>query len=364
MSVTHIVLTGGPCAGKSTGLAIIEQKLKSLGYRVVTMDEMATNVLKSGITPADIGVNFQYLLVKMQLNRDKAYSEMLPDLGDKIVILYDRGILDGQAYCSIQEFDTILKSAGLQRNKVLNMYDGVFHLVTAADGAVEFYTTANNAVRTETPEEAIEKDVLTLDCWIGHPHLRVINNKGKNFDQKMTKLLGEIMGLLGEPIPLEIERKFLIKMPNISSLSEKVKLIKSEIVQTYLISNDENTERRIRQRGLPGDYSYYYTEKRKVSSGTREEVERKISDREYLTLLMEADTTKHQIRKDRYCFIYNDRYFELDIYPFWNDKAILEIEVENINEDIEMPDFLDIIKEVTDDTDYKNNSLASNGGEI
>lgn len=360
MGITRVVLTGGPCAGKSTGLAVIEQKLKNLGYRVIIMDEMATNVLKSGLTPMDIGLDFQSLLVKIQLDKDKRYEEILSKHDSKTIILYDRGILDGQAYCSKEEFCEILKEFGFQHYEIMNHYDGVFHLVTAADGAEEFYTTENNSVRTETPEQAREKDKLTLSCWVGHPHLRVVNNKGKNFEQKMTKLLGEIMGLLGEPIPLEIERKFLIEIPDMDYIENELKAIKSEIVQTYLVSTTEETERRIRQRGLPGDYSYYYTEKRTIGSGTREEKERKISEREYLTLLMEADTSKHQIRKNRYCFIYNDRYFELDIYPFWNDKAILEIEVSNIEEKIELPNGLEIIKEVTDDIKYKNSSLAVN----
>lgn len=363
MTITRIVLTGGPCAGKSTGLAVIDQKLKNLGYRVILMDEMATNVIKSGLTPMDIGLEFQTLLVKLQLDRDKHYEEALSLLDsseDKIAILYDRGILDGNAYCTKEGFDSVLHQSNVSRNEMLTYYNGVFHLVTAANGARDCYTTANNSARTETPEEAIEKDKLTLDCWVGHPHLRVINNENRNFEQKMTKLLEEIMSLLGEPIPLEIERKFLITMPDIDKLSKLFKVTKSEIVQTYLIRQSEDIERRIRQRGSYGDYSYYYTEKKVVGSGTREEKERKISEREYLTLFMESDTEKHQIRKDRYCFIYKDRYFELDVYPFWKDKAILEIEVSDINEPIELPDCVEVLKEVTDDSRYKNEGLAIN----
>lgn len=363
MKITRIVLTGGPCAGKSTGLAVVEQKLKNLGYRVIIMDEMATNVLKSGVHPMEIGVAFQDMLIQLQVRRDEIYKDTIEKVynqEEKIVIIFDRGMLDGQAYCTIEELDNVLDKLKLQRNKILTSYDGVFHLVTAADGAESFYTTENNTVRMETAEEAKVKDKITLDCWVGHPHLRVINNKGRNFDQKMTKLLGEIMGLLGEPVPLEIERKFLIKIPNISELAKLVNINKSEIVQTYLTTTDKKVERRVRQRGTTGDYSYYYTEKQHISSGTREEKERKISEREYLNFLMEADTTKHQVRKDRYCFIYKDRYFELDIYPFWDSKAILEIEVDNLNEKVELPDFIDIIKEVTDDKQYKNSSLAVN----
>lgn len=35
-------------------------------------------------------------------------------------------------------------------------YDAVVHLVTAADGAENFYTLANNEVRTESIEQAVE----------------------------------------------------------------------------------------------------------------------------------------------------------------------------------------------------------------
>lgn len=361
MGITRIVLTGGPCAGKSTGLAIIEQRLRSLGYNVIIMDEMATNALRSGVTPIDLGVDFQYLLVQLQKNRDKAYDEIIKYLGDKIVVLYDRGILDGQAYCTNEEFDSVLDKAGLMRNQIRDYYDGVFHLVTAADGAANFYTTENNSVRTETPEEAIAKDKLTLSCWVGHPHLRIINNEDRDFSQKMNKLMQEITGLLGEPTPFEIERKFLINMPDIAELKKKYKIVKTNIIQTYLKS-DNNTERRVRQRGIPGDYVYYYTEKEDVSHGKRIERERKISQSKYITLLGEADTSLHQISKTRYCIVYKDRYFELDIYPFWNDKAILEIEVESIDAKVDMIPEISIIKEVTDDKDYKNKALAGNLG--
>ena len=75
--------------------------------------------------------------------------------------------------------------------------------------------------------------------------------------------------------------------------------------------------------------------------------------------MMEADTTKRQIRKTRYCLIYQNQYFEIDIYPFWNDKAIMEIELADENQQISFPKFIKIIKEVTDDEAYKNSSIAN-----
>lgn len=75
--------------------------------------------------------------------------------------------------------------------------------------------------------------------------------------------------------------------------------------------------------------------------------------------MMQADTAKRQIRKDRYCLTYENQYFEIDIYPFWDDKAIVEIELREENEQIRFPRQLKVIREVTDDENYKNASLAA-----
>ena len=90
----------------------------------------------------------------------------------------------------------------------------------------------------------------------------------------------------------------------------------------------------------------------------RVEVEQRLSQEEYLKLLMEADTTRRQIRKTRYCLTYENQYFEIDIYPFWNDKAIAEIELSNENVEIVFPKQLKVIREVTGDDSFKNASLA------
>ena len=41
-NVTRILLTGGPCAGKTTGLAEINSDLTQLGYKVLAVPEAAT----------------------------------------------------------------------------------------------------------------------------------------------------------------------------------------------------------------------------------------------------------------------------------------------------------------------------------
>ena len=158
---------------------------------------------------------------------------------------------------------------------------------------------------------------------------------------------------LGEPEPYEIERKFLIEYPSLKTLENNPLCKKIEIIQTYLKA-ENGDEIRVRQRGEKGNYIYFQTVKKKISAVKGIELERRLSKEEYLALLMEADTGKHQIQKTRYCLTYENQYFEIDLYPFWKDKAIMEIELSDETESIKIPKFIRVIREVTDDEKYKN----------
>ena len=50
--------------------------------------------------------------------------------------------------------------------------------------------------------------------------------------------------------------------------------------------------------------------------------------------------------------------FEIDVYPFWNDRAIMEIELDDEGQEIIFPPEIQIIREVTSDKRYTNSSLA------
>ena len=173
----------------------------------------------------------------------------------------------------------------------------------------------------------------------------------------MNRLVAEIIALLGEPQPYEIERKFLISYPDIAWLESQPNCHRVEIIQTYLTSKD-GEEIRIRQRGEGEQYMYFLTVKRKVSEYRREETERRITAEEYLALLMQADTTRRQIRKSRFCLMFEQQYLEIDVYPFWDDKAILEVELPHEDAPVHIPPVFHVIKEVTDDPNYKNAALA------
>lgn len=359
MSITKIVITGGPCAGKTTAMSRIQNYFTEIGYNVLFVPETATELITGGVAPWTCGSNtdFQKCQILLQIEKEKIFEEAAKTMKkDKILIVCDRGILDNKAYMTEDEFNSVLSLLSNNEIELRDNYDAVFHLVTAAKGASEFYTTANNSARTETVEQAAELDDKLITAWTGHPHLRVIDNS-VNFENKIRNLLSEISSFLGEPEPFEIERKFLIEYPDLEMLNSLDNCQRVEIIQTYL-NSESNDEVRVRQRGENGHYIYFKTTKRFVSDLKRIEIEKRLSKDEYLTLLMNADTSKRQIRKDRYCLTYKNQYFEIDIYPFWKDKAIAEIELREQDVEITFPDYIRVIKEVTDDQAYKNSALA------
>ena len=153
----------------------------------------------------------------------------------------------------------------------------------------------------------------------------------------------------------EIERKYLIRFPDSELLNSCSG--RTEITQTYLLSRDGRTAR-VRKRGLDGEYTYTHTQKARISDVKRIELEREISEEEYTRLLEDADPSRGVIHKDRYCLTYREQMFEIDVYPFWNDRAIMEIELDNEGQEIIFPPEIQIIREVTADKRYTNSSLA------
>ena len=357
--IRFVVMTGGPCAGKTTAMNWIQNNFQKQGYKVLFIPETATCLINAGITPWEMPtiLDFQSIVLDVQLQKEKIFMEAAEKMPyDKVLVVCDRGTLDGKAFISKKDFNYLLKSKGLNENTLKDSYDAVFHLVSAAKGAKKYYNLDNEA-RTETVEEAAKSDDLIMSAWTGHSHLRIVDNS-TDFDEKMRRLMREIALVLGEPNPFEIERKFLIEMPDIKLLESMETCEKVNIVQTYLKSNDDE-EIRIRQRGYAGNYTYSKTRKIPVSGIKRIEIEERLTQEDYINELLNADPSKGQIIKTRYCLCYDNQYFEIDIYPFWNDKAIVEIELNDENQNIKFPPFLSLIDEVTEKDEFKNSSIAA-----
>ena len=161
---------------------------------------------------------------------------------------------------------------------------------------------------------------------------------------------------MSDKIQFEIERKFLIRMPDLDFLLAAGDM--SHIVQTYL-KTDEGSER-VRKRGREGEYTFTHTVKKRLSDLRRIEQEREISEEEYHKLLCFSAPDMSVIYKDRYCVNYMGQLLEIDVFPFYSDRAFLEIELSDEAQQIFIPPWLEVIKEVTEDKRYTNAALARN----
>jgi adenylate cyclase len=147
---------------------------------------------------------------------------------------------------------------------------------------------------------------------------------------------------------IEIERKFLVT--SMDFISESFK--QHSIAQGYLNSNLERTVR-IRIKGEKG----FITIKGagNESGLSRMEWEKEIPFEEAQSLLQLCE--KGAIEKTRYEVKSGHHIIEIDVFHGDNDGLIMaEVELENENEAIEIPDWLG--KEVTGDKRYYNSYLS------
>ena len=158
-------------------------------------------------------------------------------------------------------------------------------------------------------------------------------------------------------LPLEIERKYLIAAPDAALLEEK-SVKRLAIEQVYLRPGSSGAGRRIRRTRCGTEERFFYTEKMRITAVTRIESEHEISAAEYEALLLERDEALRTIEKTRYLVPFEGHTLELDVFPFWKDRAFCECELRSENEPISLPDWLHVSREVTDDPRYTNRALA------
>lgn len=158
-------------------------------------------------------------------------------------------------------------------------------------------------------------------------------------------------------VPIEVEYKFLIARPDGAKLMALPGARMLEIEQIYLRSTPGVT-RRVRRISENGEVHYYRTEKRRISTLSAYEDEEEITQPEYSAAVRDADPHRRMIRKTRYKIPYAGFVCEIDVYPFWRDRAILEIEVADEAVKPPIPDFVTVLKNVTSDRRYKNAFLA------
>lgn len=153
---------------------------------------------------------------------------------------------------------------------------------------------------------------------------------------------------------LEIERKYLIRMPDASLLSS---FPSSRIEQIYILTDDQGRER-IRCRESGGKKVFTHTAKKRLSDLTRIEIEDEITEEAYTELAKRKDPDRNVIRKTRYLYDYRRQIFEIDIFPFWVDRALMELELQSEDQQILLPPDITVVRDVTAEKAYTNASIA------
>lgn len=108
----------------------------------------------------------------------------------------------------------------------------------------------------------------------------------------------------------------------------------------------------LRKTGKNDSFTYSH-EMRQYKENQRIEKKRQISAREYIELQEQQTNKKRVLKKMRQCFIYDKQYYLVETLLSVDEQpSLLRIESSKEHKDLTIPDFLDIIREVTHDKMY------------
>lgn len=375
--IYKIVLTGGPCGGKTTSLARLAPYLRERGFEVITCPEAFSLLVSNGMPFDYLGavkgmdIVVQDTVMDMQIGMEDSFERVLRARGKPAVLLCDRGLMDGSAYMKEEDWNKLMRKRDVNCVSELRegRYNAVFHLVTAAEGAEEYYTLENNAVRTEPPELAKNLDHMTRNAWVGHPSLKIFDNS-TDFETKLQRVVEETARLVGLPTHLpRVTTKFLLKKePDLSAFPKEVAYQIFNVEKVYLYEENENEN--ISQENVLKEYSfirkrtsldksgnesgsvYGWTVVQKTRDGQTIEKKRIITKREYLSLFNNRDKSRYIVRQKRISFLWNLQSFNVHVFKEPSDDiCILHAQVQSSpdsNDKVDMPSFLDVDRLITD----------------
>ncbi|CAG4907969.1 unnamed protein product [Colias eurytheme] len=373
--VYKLVLTGGPCGGKTTGQSRLSTFFENLGWKVFRVPETATVLLSGGVKFVDLSPEeankFQENLLKTMIQIENTFFELGRTCQRNCLIICDRGAMDASAFISKEKWEAMLHANNWNSVELRdNRYNHIVHMVSAANGAEDFYSTEDHACRSEGVELARELDYNAAAAWVGHPYFDVIDNS-TDFDKKMNRLIACVCQKIGIDTGDRLnvnakKRKFLVKTP-LPTDAEFPPFQDFDVEHNYLQSDVRKAQVRLRKRGQKGHWSYIHTMRKfHPTNGQSVEVRTQLTHRDYLNMLPQKDDAHFTIFKKRRCFIYNNQYYQLDIYrqpthPRCRGMVLLETYSAAYDQDAllaSLPKFLLIEKEVTGDPAYSMYNLS------
>lgn len=363
--VFHICLTGGPCAGKSTFLSLVQTKLPQIaGFKVFCVPEAATLMVSGGLEWSDMTeekvIEYQLALLRAQVALENTFLQVARASGGKCLIVSDRGTMDGRAFCSDAQFTEILRRGGYTMEQLRDArYDAVIHMVSAAIGAEGFYNFENPA-RSESVDQARNVDITLRNMYIGHSRVRVFDNS-TTFEKKLDRVMDFICEVVGHTkIPHHRTRRFFMrKVPEESAFT--VPFVRVRVTATIL-SNSTADQVKIVMRRRQGASEVYML--CVIEKGTAESVKRehRIPAREYASLLQQRDPKRCDVVKENLCFMWRNHYCEIGKFVSperYVDQAIMYIDC---GSDDQLPPWIAVDRDVTNDIQFSSYNLALRDG--
>ena len=296
---------------------------------------------------------------------EDAYANIAEATGGNALVVCDRGLMDGCAYLTPDMWQAILDELGIPIIHLRDVrYDAVIHLITAALGAVEFYTLKDNEARHESREVAEKIDWKLRDAWNGHPKVYIIENHNvKNFEEKIQKVINTVTGFLGLRPPQQNQYKFIICGFNDEPIPIPPAFLPQQELEhqdTFILESDTNSLVRLSRRGHAGNYTYTIAREIQGPEGATKKFSNIITSREYLSLVKQRDPLRKVVQRKLTCFMYGNDYFVLDTYlNVGNSITILRIESETEMLRLRIPPFIKVRYIITpEDTQYSTAEMA------
>ncbi|HCW92792.1 MAG TPA: hypothetical protein DHM44_03830 [Flexistipes sinusarabici] len=190
-----IVVTGGPCAGKTTIIPKIEKELKKRGFNALILPEVPTLFSNMGfkLGPENPHISeIQKLMFRTQLYFEDQMSRLCS--GDPYtVILLDRGLLDYWTYTPVETWAECLEEAKIGTNDLFSRYDFVLFLDSVAVSSERYYELVkfSNTARFEDAKQAKRNNAKLLQIWSKHPSFSHFS-PNESLDKKISKIIGYV----------------------------------------------------------------------------------------------------------------------------------------------------------------------------
>jgi CYTH domain-containing protein/predicted ATPase len=184
-----IVLTGGPCTGKST---ILEELKKEFSDKVIFLPEMATILITQiGLRPDRCMSNtefeqFEESVYYMQSSFEASVSAQASMQTDpKKAMIVDRGTVDNLAYLpgGAKKFESLFNTSLIEEYK---KYALVICLGMPDENTYN-QNFACNPARYESFEQAMEMEEKIITAWDKHPNFKYIPSC-EHFSEKVDKV--------------------------------------------------------------------------------------------------------------------------------------------------------------------------------